>query len=218
MLPGRLWMQSSFGNSWLKEEITTSPLPKDFDVVPNWRQPCPVFMKLCRTWIHSCSVITSLHHWVTWNCTLYSYHVSVTLVRADCVYPGFGSQSASGGDVPSGTKPDRQPFEKAELAALMDNASVLCTKGLPGFWPSTRCPKTRLVTWWSLDRSRQNGAREDIGWVMPPVCVCMYMWIKAEKALQQQRGRQNDVQPLGDSSSASSWKQWGACSSPWHRV
>lgn len=88
--------------------------------------------------------------------------------------------------------PWRKLLEKAELVTPLGTASLLYTMRLPGFWPSTGCPKTRLATWRShgirsllpqrgfreagrgvpgggkpLQASHcLEGAGEDMGWVM----------------------------------------------------
>lgn len=134
--------------------MTTSALPQDSDVVPNQRDLCPRSVKLDRTWIHSHSVITSLHYQVIWNCRLYSYRISVTLgqivfmlglalhqpLEAMC----YLAQRLS-------VSPWRNLLEKTQLAAPTGTVSTLCTTTQMGFWCSTRCPKIRLAIWWSCD-------------------------------------------------------------------
>lgn len=72
-----------------------------------------MFVKWVRTWVHRGSVITSLHCRVTWMYRVYWHRICVTLVRAHCVFAGFGSLSAPGGNAPSSKQPARRPLEKA---------------------------------------------------------------------------------------------------------
>lgn len=154
MLPERLWTQSSSVNNWVKEEMTASALPQDSAVVPNQRHPCPVFVKLDRTWIRGHSVITSLHHQVIWKRRLYSYRISVTLGQTVfmlglALHPLLEAMCYLAQSLP--VSPWRNLLEKAELAAPTGTVSMLCTTRQMGFWCSTRCPKTTLATRWSCD-------------------------------------------------------------------
>lgn len=149
-------MQSCFANSWVKEGIHHHSLPPRF-----WWGPWhlwPVFVKWVRTRVHRGSVITSLHCRVTWMDRLHWHHIFVTLFRAHCVYAGFGSPSAPGGNAASSKKPVCRLLEKAfeeGWAGSTDKHQLrVLHHHTDGVWPSTSCSKPKWATWssWSCGR------------------------------------------------------------------
>lgn len=141
-----------------RKVFTTTPLLPDFDGVPDQRHLWPVFVKRVRTWVRRGSVITSLHCRVTWLYRLHWHRISVTLVRAHCVYARFGSLSAPGGNAASSKKPARRPSEKAFEEGWAGSTDRQQLRALhhhtDGVWPSTSCSKTKWATWssWSCGR------------------------------------------------------------------
>lgn len=210
---------------WRKASTTTPLLPDIYGVPDQWHL-WPVFVKRVRTWVHCGPVITSLHCGHTWMYRLYWHCISVALVRAHCVYAGFDSPSAAGGNAPSSKKPAHHPLEKAFEEGWAGSTDTILTQ-----YQLFYNQRSHLMKLWQeasatapLERSRQRGV-----WSWPALanlpsgegtggCIlllqilvsalseCVFMWIKAEKAQQQQGRRQDGAQSLRVSLCSSIWK------------
>lgn len=169
---------------------TTTPLLPDFYGVPEQRHLWPVFVKRVRTWVHRGPVITSLHGGHIWMYRLYWHCNSVALVRAHCVYAGFGSPSAAGGSAPSSKKPRQEGSATAPLERSRQRGARS--------WPTLASPP---------HQGRALGDASPLLQILvSALSARVFMWIKAEKAQRQQGRRQDGVQSLRVSLCSSIWK------------
>lgn len=147
-------------------------------------------MRRVRTRVHRGPVITSLHGGHIWMYRLYWHCNSVALVRAHCVYAGFGSPSAAGGSAPSSKKPRQEGSATAPLERSRQRGARS--------WPTLASPP---------HQGRALGDASPLLQILvSALSARVFMWIKAEKAQRQQGRRQDGVQSLRVSLCSSIWK------------
>lgn len=126
--------------------MTASPLPQDFDVVPNQRHPCPGFMKLNM----------DPHHLITLPpCTIESPgsadFIQIIFLSNDSEQAVFTLGLALSQEAMCNLAKSpptillRKLLEKAELVEPMGITSLFCTTRVLAFWPRITCLKTKLT-------------------------------------------------------------------------
>lgn len=146
-------------------------------------------MRRVRTRVHRGPVITSLHGGHIWMYRLYWHCNSVALVRAHCVYAGFGSPSAAGGSAPSSKKPRQEgsataPLERSRQRGAQSwptLANLSSGEGTGGCIPPTSDFSLRSqCTCVHVDKGREGTATagKKAGWCSVLTCILMQQYLE----------------------------------------